>query len=128
MKRTYLQTNEEIDYFYENYKALEAGFPILDVLLTNQCKELIESPSEQSEISVDFDCIECILNRQVQVAEDTLYLDGHHAATIPLSEESLEHLRYILRSAQEELSKVQFVIQQVYDHFQFRRAIYGKTS
>lgn len=119
MSHTYLREDEDINYFYENYKKFEVTFPLVEDQIRNAGKD---------RIAIDFESVESILSRQFHIAKDSLYLAEHSVTQSTLSIDSEDKLRYIYKSSQAELSKIRFMLEQLYDYYHFYNYAIGKQS
>ena len=103
-------------------------FPLVEDQIRNAGKEMNRIPSKNDRIAIDFESVESILSRQFHIAKDSLYLAEHSVTQSTLSIDSEDKLRYIYKSSQAELSKIRFMLEQLYDYYHFYNYAIGKQS
>lgn len=125
-----LKTDSAVRNFHSTYVEIEKTYPSLEKQVTEAALKLQRDPDNKAEVEKFYSTTRNQLTKLEGVAKASIIFYKKHKddGSIKLSEDSLEQLKYILKSAKNELSDINFAIEQAQDCMVFEGLAQGKVT
>lgn len=112
-----LKTDSAVRNFHSTYVEIEKTYPSLEKQVTEAALKLQRDPDAKAEVEKFYSTTRNQLTKLEGVAKASIIFYKKHKddGSSKLSQESLDQLTYVLKSTKEEISNINFTIEQAQD-------------